>query len=116
MDSLLDKTLPAPKLSQLLRVARIIGPLLITILIGWGTVQFSQGRNSQRLDAVEDGIKHTLSREEFKTWTEEQREMLRSMNQKTDQQVTRKEFELFSEQNRDQFRELKEDLRSIKTR
>lgn len=102
------------QVGQIVRVARFVAPALLTVLIGWGTVQYSAGRNAERLDKVEKEASETLTRQEFKTWSEEQREALRSTSQKADQLVTREEFRLFTEQNREQFRELKEDLRTIK--
>ena len=114
MDATLAKVKPGNQISQLVRAARFVAPLLITVLIGWGTVQFTAGRNSKRLDDVEDGLKQTLTRQEFKTWADAQTEMLRATNQKADQLMTREEFRMFAEQNRDRFRELKEDLRTIK--
>ena len=104
--------------SQMIRIVRFIAPAVATVLIGWGTVQFSQGRNAQRLDNVEKAVEKTVTREEFQTWAVEFRETLRSTNQKQDQLITREEFrsftETFTEANRDQFRELKEDLRALK--
>lgn len=98
---------------QLVRVVRFIAPAVVTVLIGWGTVQFTNGRNSSRLDNVEEGLKQTLTLREFKTWTDELRETLRLTNQKADNLVTREQFEQFKEQNRDQLTDLKEDLRII---
>src|SRR5689334_17657409 len=108
------KPFASTQLGQLVRVARFIAPAVVTVLLGWGTVQYSAGRNAERLDQVEKATNETLTRQEFKTWSDEQREAIRSTNQKADQLVTREEFRLFAEQNREQFRELKEDLRTIK--
>jgi hypothetical protein len=116
MDATLTKPKGTSQFSHLVRAARFIAPGLITILIGWGTVQFTAGRNSKRLDDVEEGLKQTLTRQEFQTWANEQREMLRSTNQKADQLMTREEFRTFADQNRDRFSELKEDLRTMKRR
>src|ERR1043165_3580465 len=112
--SAMKKNPGSGQVGQLVRVARFVAPALFTVLIGWGTVQYSAGRNAERLDKLEKDTRETLTREEFKTWSDEQREALKSTNQKADQLITREEFRLFAEQNREQFRELKEDLRTVK--
>lgn len=99
------------KLRQLFRVARWIAPSIASLLIGWGAVQFTQGRNSNRLDNVETKVEHALTREEFQTWANEQRETLRDTKKQTEALVTREEFRIFAEQQNDRLRELKEDLR-----
>ena len=98
----------------LVRIVRFIAPAVATVLIGWGTVQFSQGRNAERLDDVEKEIEKTLTRHEFQIWANEQKELLRSNSQKADRLVTREEFRTFTEQNRDQLQGLREDLRTLK--
>lgn len=114
METAVAKLKTSSQVGQLVRVVRFIAPAVATVLIGWGTVQFSQGRNAQRLDNVEKGLEQTLTRQEFQTWAIEQKELIRSTNQKADQLITREEFRLFAEQNREQFRDLKEDLRTLK--
>lgn len=66
--------------SLAIRVAKAAGPLLVSAAVAFGSVQFMRGRDSNRLDAVEKSQEHTLTREEFKTWTNEQRERLREIN------------------------------------
>jgi hypothetical protein len=110
----LTKLKAGGQFGPIVRTVRFIAPGLVTILIGWGTVQFSQGRNAQRLDNVERDLEQTLRRQEFQIWANEQKDMLRSTNQKADNLVTREEFRQFTEQNREQLRDLKEDLRTLK--
>ena len=69
---------------KLIRAAKLAvsaaASMLLSAFVAWGAVQFTKGRDANRLDNVEKTLEKTLSREEFKTWTEEQRERLREIN------------------------------------
>jgi hypothetical protein len=70
--------------SKLVRVIKACGyaaaSALLSAFVAWGSVQYAKGRDANRLDTVEKTLEKSLSREEFKTWAEEQRERLREIN------------------------------------
>ena len=72
--------LPAKTQAVIFRAVKVIAPLLLSAAVAWGSVQFLRGRDAQRLDTLEDNQKHILTREEFKTWTDEQRARLGEIN------------------------------------
>jgi len=61
-------------------VAGAVASILVSAFITWGSFQYVKGRDANRLDNVEKTLDKTLSREEFKTWTEEQRDRLTEIN------------------------------------
>ena len=69
---------------SLVRFLKLIGPALVSVIVSafvtWGTVQYVKGRDANRLDHVEKSLEKSLTRDEFKTWADEQREWLRVIN------------------------------------
>lgn len=90
MDATLTRGLPAGSQSLLIRAIKVAVPLLLSAAVAWGSVQFIKGRDAQRLDTVEKNVEHSLTREEFKFWTDEQRERLREINQRLIEQEKRR--------------------------
>ncbi len=82
--SLTETTGPAqssPRTSPLLRALKLLGPLIASAIVAWGSVQYARGRDGNRLDQVESAVQKTLSREEFRTWADEQRDRLREIKE-----------------------------------
>jgi hypothetical protein len=77
-----------PKVQFLLRLLKVTGPAVLSIFVAWGAVQFAKGRDSQRLDTLDkqmeetrNALDNTLTREEFRNWTTEQRERFRELRE-----------------------------------
>ena len=74
--------------AQILRLVRIAGPFVLSMIAAWGTVQYARGREAQRLDIVDKlleenrkALDNTLTREEFRNWTAEQRERFEDLRE-----------------------------------
>lgn len=70
----------------LVRLLKLVGPALVSVIVSafitWGTVQYVKGRDANRVDQAERSLEKTLTRDEFKTWAEEIRERLRSIDER----------------------------------
>jgi hypothetical protein len=78
----------SPRARRILRLLRLVGPAVLSAFVAWGAVQFAQGRNAERLDNAEKQTEETkhavglnLTREEFRSWTEENRENFRQVRE-----------------------------------
>ena len=79
-----------PKLLRILKIARsTVLPIIASAFVAYGSVQYSKGRNENRLDSVEKNMEKGLTREEFTLWANEQRERLREINERLMQQEKR---------------------------
>lgn len=81
-----------------LRLAKLVAVPLVSVLasgiITYGTVQFSRGRDAQRLDQLEQDSARSLTQREFQIFTESQEKAFRRID--------------------DQLREIKQDVRELK--
>jgi hypothetical protein len=81
METALPTRIPF-RTAHLITAAKIIAPLILSGIVAWGSVQYSKGRDAQRLDTVERNAQHALTREEFQTWATEQRDRLHEINER----------------------------------
>lgn len=81
-----------------LRLAKLVAVPIVTVLasafFSYGTVQFSRGRDAQRLDQLEQDSARTVTLREFKLFTDSQDKAFQRID--------------------DQLREIKQDVREIK--
>lgn len=88
MDASFLTTRNQTRTQALLRLLRWAGPAVLSVFVAWGTVQFAKGREAQRLDTFDKQIEetrktleNTVSREEFRSWTAEQRERFKELRE-----------------------------------
>lgn len=78
---------------NLVRAAKLVGSavgsILISAFVAWGSVQYTRGRDANRLDTVEKNLDKALTREAFDSWANEQRERLREINERLRDQEKR---------------------------
>lgn len=78
----------------MVRVVRIVGPFVLSAFVAWGAVQYTKGQDSQRLENVESANA--------------------KIEQKLDLMLTREEFGSWKDEQRDNFRELRHDVRQLR--
>ncbi len=84
-------------------VLRIAGPVVLSAVVGWGSVQFSQGTTTTRITNVESEVKSN------------KQERIVETTSIRDKMLTRDEFKTFSESLRSDIGEIKTDVREIRS-